>query len=318
MASPNSAMLTGDVALRLTSIDVVRGDGVALTGHGVDHLFRSGPADGEAAASIMAEVGFTATADDQAALTGIRTRPDFPAVAGLKGRRIAGGFRAALTQLQTISPAARLLRRLLWELPILVPVSGQTWLLDHPAARADIPMDLRGVDQCSGWRAGGEMLLQIAATDGVLRMPLGPPVQGPVLSPAPWAAMLPPLPPWATRRARATAVSRSETGARVEASYRDSYSDPDGVERALHEWHVGVDIDGEGRFVELQADPGRLPWRECPSAQASAAMLAGHRADEVERVIARKFKGIGTCTHLDDTLRSLTEVPDLLALLPGG
>jgi hypothetical protein len=314
MEAPSVAALTGDVALRLTSLDVVRGSRTTLNGRGVDRLFTGNDAAGRA----MAHVEFTATADDEGLLTGIETSPDFPAVAELKGRRIASGFRAALGGLTQPSPTARLLRRLLWELPILLPVSGQTWLLDHPAARADIPMDLRGVDQCSGWRAGGEMLLQIAAADGVLRMPLGPPVQSPVLAPAPWATMLPPLPPWATRRARATTVRRSETGARVEANYRDSYSDPDGIERALHEWHVSVDIDGDGRFVDLQAEPGRLPWVECPSARASAGLLVGYRAEEVETVVAKAFKGIGTCTHLDDTLRSLTEVEDLISLLPGG
>jgi hypothetical protein len=86
----------------------------------------------------------------------------------------------------------------------------------------------------------------------------------------------------------------------------------------LHEWHVSVGVDGEGRFVDIEAQPGRLPWAECPSASASAALLAGCTPDEVEPVVARAFEGIGTCTHLDDTLRSLAEVPDLLALLPGG
>jgi hypothetical protein len=179
-------------------------------------------------------------------------------------------------------------------------------------------MDLRGVDQCSGWRAGGQMLLQIAAAGGILRMPLGPQVQSRVFDPAPWTDMLPALPPWATRRARATVVRRLETGARVEVRYRDSYADPDGIERALHEWQVGIDMDPAGRFIDLRARPGRLPWAECPSAQASAAMLAGYRSEDVESVVATAFKGTGTCTHLDDTLRTLTEVPDLLALLPSG
>jgi NADH dehydrogenase FAD-containing subunit len=36
---------------------------------------------------------------------------------------------------------------------------------------------------------------------------------------------------------------------------------------------------------------------------------------DVEQMIGAGFAGISTCTHLNDTLRGLAELPDLVALL---
>jgi hypothetical protein len=192
---------------------------------------------------------------------------------------------------------------MLWDLPILVQVGSQTYLLDHPGARADPVIGLSGADQCSGWRTGGEMLTQISNANGVLRMPLTPEVADP------WE---PRLGAMATRRARTMTVAGPDP-VEVRATYRDSYADPDGVERALHEWVVEARLDDADRIAEISAAPGQLPWLECPFAGQSAARLAGLRLCDIEATVAADFAGTSTCTHLNDTLRSLTEVPDLLA-----
>jgi hypothetical protein len=264
----------------------------------------------------VGDVALVAVTDAAATLLSLETTPSSEASAALVGRRVAGGFRAALGDLRSGSARTRFLRRLLWDLPILAQVSHQTALLDHPAIDGDVRVPVAGADQCSGWRSGGEMLTRIASHDGVLRMELGPSVRQPLLPAEIWGGTLEALAPWATRRARATAVSRTAAGVEVRLWFRDSYADPDGVERALHQWWVSAVLDGRGRLTGVSGTAGQLPWLECPWAAHSALALEGLEPEAVEHAVAQDFRGIGTCTHLNDTLRTLAELPDLLGRLP--
>jgi hypothetical protein len=280
--------------VRRTSVAIDLATGV-ITGRGRDCVGLD---------DVVRDVEIRAVVDTTQHLVALETSWNAP-TDGLVGRRVASGFRAALSNLTT-TPDHRLLRRMMWDLPILVQVGSQTLLLDHPGARADPVIGLSGADQCSGWRSGGEMLTQISNANGVLRMPLTPEVSDP------WE---PRLAPMATRRARTMTVTGTDP-VEVKATYRDSYADPDGVERALHEWMVDVRLDDAVRIAEINARPGQLPWLECPFAGQSARALAGLRLSDIEAKVAADFNGTSTCTHLNDTLRSLTEVPDLLARNP--
>jgi Protein of unknown function (DUF2889) len=241
-----------------------------------------------------------------------------PTLDTLPGRRVASGFRAALAPLPDTADV-RMLRRILFDLPVAVMVAGQPALLDHPGARTDPIIDLAGTDQCSGWRRGGEMLTTIDQLGGRLRMTLGPQVDATRASApvaAGWGGDLPPVEALASRRARSLTVTAGHELSAV-VRFRDSYADPDGVERALHEWTVTASLDSStGRIVSIDADSGQLPWQECPAAGRSAATLRGVHPNEIERIVAGEFRGISTCTHLNDTLRSMAELPDLIAQLP--
>jgi hypothetical protein len=229
------------------------------------------------------------------------------------GRSAGRGFRAAVDELRHGTAADRLLRRLLWDVPILAQVAGQTALLDHDAARADLVLNRRGTDQCSGWRADGQMMQQVDGHGGVLVMPLGP--ERPAVSlAAPWLPGLAAPAPMATRRSRVLEYGPPLDGGRygVLARYCDSYGDPDGRHRALHEWSVHTDFSpADGRFGAVSVTPGRLPWVECPVAGSSAGRLTGLTPVEVDAALGSGFGGISTCTHLNDTLRSLIDVADL-------
>lgn len=235
------------------------------------------------------------------------------------GRAAGKGFRASLAPLTGAGPTARLLRRLLWDLPISMQVAGQTALLDHDAARTEVVLSRRGTDQCSGWRADGEMMRQVDRNAAVLVMPLGPTTAEESIAEH-WQPDLPALRPMATRRSRVLSVGRSDARGRrpVTVRFRDSYADPDGVSRALHEWTVRTELAGHGddvRFAAFVAEPGRLPWVECPIASTSALRLSGRAPGGVEQAVGADFLGISTCTHLNDTLRSLAGLPDLIAEL---
>jgi hypothetical protein len=230
------------------------------------------------------------------------------AFAQLVGHPTGSGFRRRLAELPRDTAELRLAHRLLDDLPIVARVAFQTTILDHPAlARPRVAMDLRGADQCEGWRADGTMLKQIAAADGILQMALTDPVDD---SDGRWVLAPTPLPPMATRRRRRVDVHERADGLDVEAHFRDSYADPDGVERGLHGYDVTARIDA-GRVASVDASGVVLPWPECWRATDSASRLVGTPLADVDTVVKAGFVGRGTCTHLNDTLRALVDVAEL-------
>lgn len=296
--------------IRASALDVIPqrplGSAAEIVGRAVD------VADGADGPTVLTTVEIAMSIDDDRTITWLSTSArDLD----LLGHGAGRGFRAALDRLRTGSAGERLLRRLLWDVPIMAQVAGQTALLDHDAARADLVLSRHGTDQCSGWRADGEMIRQVDDNGGVLVMPLGPEREAPSIA-APWLPDLAPPAPMATRRSRVL-----ECGAPVGpgsnpivARFCDSYADPDGTHRALHEWVVHTDYArADDRFGAVSVDAGRLPWVECPVAGSSAGRLDGLSPAEVDQALGSGFGGISTCTHLNDTLRSLVDVPDLVA-----
>jgi len=92
--------------------------------------------------------------------------------------------------------------------------------------------------------------------------------------------------------------------------------DANGCETVVHEYGISASIDLETmQFNACDASVGALPWVECPVAAASAGRLVGAPADGLRTWVRNTFLGPTTCTHLNDTLRSLEDVPALLASL---
>ena len=65
----------------------------------------------------------------------------------------------------------------------------------------------------------------------------------------------------------------------------------------------------------IQAAARVLPWIECPGALASVRDTVGLRLGELRRRVRNEFVGTSTCTHLNDTLRSIGDVDHLLTLI---
>jgi hypothetical protein len=236
-------------------------------------------------------------------------------VSSLIGTSAVKGLRRRLAGLLDAGDGGRALRRLLWDLPMGLRVSSQAMLLDHPAITPPPPMGVHeaGVDQCAGWQRGGEMLRLIESSGGALPMQLSDEVVGDDhlghLGP-------PALPALATRRRRLLRVDRADGVLRVHARHRDSYADPDGVERALHHWVVDVIAGAEDQVITaVSVRSLALPWRECPSAAGSGQRLVGRSFTELEELVPAEFTGTSTCTHLNDTYVSLAGVPELLVEL---
>jgi hypothetical protein len=98
--------------------------------------------------------------------------------------------------------------------------------------------------------------------------------------------------------------------------FRDSWVDADGRETIVHEYTVRAAIDPAAlRFERIEAEAHVLPWIECEDAVASAKRLVGHPVASLRPHVRSDFTGPSTCTHLNDTLRSLEDVASLAAAL---
>ena len=232
---------------------------------------------------------------------------------GLLGASAYRGFRRRLDVLATGDAEELALRRLLWDLPLTIMIGMQPRIIEHPLVpvRAAMPNPPPGVDQCAGWVAGGQMLQLIEATDGRLRMTPSPVLVGGdhLGDPEPTV-----LPPFSTRRRRRLRVGLEDGVLVISDVHRDSFADPEGVERVLHNWIVSATADPDDLVIEsVEVSSGALPWVECPTAAGSGGRLVGRRFDELEALITTEFTGITTCTHLNDTLLTMAAVPELLA-----
>jgi Protein of unknown function (DUF2889) len=98
----------------------------------------------------------------------------------------------------------------------------------------------------------------------------------------------------------------------VQAMFRDSHRAEDGLETVLHEYSVEASVDSRTMEVlDCRATPRSLPWTECPQAADSARRLTGERVDGLRSFVRENLTGTTTCTHLNDLLRSLTDVAAL-------
>jgi hypothetical protein len=247
----------------------------------------------------------------------ISAEPSHPGLAALTGVRVASGFRQAVDVALPGERTSRSVRfQLLDDLPTALLVSGyavQAGALIGPTAMAST---LERADLCSGWAVGATMMSAIRR-EAIMPTPRGP--AAPFLRSAQdedgWHEFGS-LPPHGMRRHRRLDVWRQDGVAIAEGFFRDSHMNGGRVETVLHEYTVHAVFDpGTGRFLSCTADVGALPWPECPAAAASAARLAGAPADGLRGWVRGTFVGTTTCTHLNDTLRSLEDVGYLAGLV---
>ncbi len=273
-------------------------------------------------------------------LLSLETTPEVPALAALVGLRTSSGFRARLDE---VAPSERdansLLYLLLDDLPGASLVSGYAMQRGEEGQRkeggtAAAPLISAGMvraDICAGWANDATIMVTIR-DKGVIPTPAGPPAPTLELAddPLAWHEMGP-LPPHGMRRRRRLDIVAPTGDARylpgpgtaggrweLDAHFRDSYVDHAGAESVLHEYTVIGEIDAaERRVAQLAATARVLPWIECPGAVASASRLTGMPLAGLRPWVRQELVGVSTCTHLNDTLRSLADVDALLEHLAG-
>lgn len=156
--------------------------------------------------------------------------------------------------------------------------------------------------------------------DGTAPPVTGPPAPDLDSGPDPLAwHQLPVLPPGDVRRRRRMDLASDGEIFLVNAMFRDSYRDDDGDESVIHEYGLEARIRCDGlQVLELRPEARVLPWRECPVAQGSAQRLVGLPLGSLRAYVRKTLTGTSTCTHLNDLLRSLDDVPALVRALKNG
>lgn len=306
---------------RTTAIDQHRGDPgapqrVVATGRDLRTT-----ADG--GAEVLDGARFEARIDPDTTVGAIESDPPVPELTGLVGHSARHRVRGRIDGLlPDHAERASVLHQLLDDLPMAWLISSYGSSREQPDFRLPLERAEAMQDLCAGWEAGGTMLATLRGT-GRFPIPVGPPA--PDLSdpddPLAWHD-LPALPPRSVRRRRRLDVWAGPTGdLEVDAHFRDSHVDADGVEDVLHEYTVRATVDPASLRVRTAAAEARvLPWPECPGALASAGRIEGQRLTALRMAVTVRFTGTSTCTHLNDTLRSLAGVVALAPAVdaPGG
>lgn len=234
----------------------------------------------------------------------MRTVPavDLPAV----GASATHGFRdlvAAHVQ------EGSLLAAVLDDVPAAVIIST-AGLPDGLEMERDVPLDV-----CAGWATGGTLARIVLTTGRRPHIPRA--VAPPIADPRDPLAVheLPPIGPGHVRRLRYFDVVLDErrTSARIVGGFRDIAVQPGAPATVVHEYELELVVDAaDGLIRAVAATPNVLPGPECPDAVASAQHVVGLRLASLRSVVARDFRGLSTCTHLNDQLRFSGDAGGLL------
>jgi hypothetical protein len=127
------------------------------------------------------------------------------------------------------------------------------------------------------------------------------------------------MPEVAMRRARRMDVWREDDVYRIDAHFRDSCSDPELREVAVHEYTIQATVDTVDRIlVDVSATPRVLPYAECSAAAPNVGRLVGRSLADLRVGVLEELRGVDCCTHLNDALRALADVTALLGALESG
>jgi hypothetical protein len=168
---------------------------------------------------------------------------------------------------------------------------------------------------CSGFRPGASSL-QI---DGTTAMSVLSKTQVPNLAhpsdPLGWHQLTEQTGP-AGRRARRTDVWLEDGRVQVDLGFQDSFTQPEGGRIAVHEYYVRATADPVTfELTSIEVDPRVLPFRECPAASRNAQRMVGQRLSGFRLGVVPTLPGTLGCTHLNDVLRSMEDIPGLAAAL---
>jgi len=226
----------------------------------------------------------------------------------LLGERAGPGLRRAV--MAVVEEPTSLLATVLMDLPIAGALSSYArlqagrWAGKPPATLVDEERTRAFVDSCAGWADDGPVVTAVRA--GTYTQPAAPaPV--PVEDLSGWHD-LGDLPVGWIQRRRRIDVARGDGSVTVDAAFRDTWSAPDGVHAALHEWELRIDVDGthdDATVTRVVATPRSLPFDVCPTVGANVDRLIGTRIADLRSRTRDQLGGPDGCTHLNDLLAAV-------------
>jgi hypothetical protein len=277
------------------------------------------PPDGSAPVVLAEDVVDVGAAQDRT-IEDISAEPARPHLTGLVGTRGGGRLRGRLAEVVPDEIAAGTpLALLLDDLAGATLIAGfayRQWTTEWMSARPGAPAPRRRMEGiCAGFRPGSTAL----DSDGVGRdihdvrpvRPLPDPAD-----PLGWHPLAE-IREVSMRRARRIDVWKDDQGLlRVDSMFQDTSTVPGGGRVAVHEYRLEATIDpADGVLLSATADPRVLPYLECPTAVPASRLVEGTPVAELRSVVLERLKGTVGCTHLNDALRALAEVPVLAAPL---
>jgi hypothetical protein len=305
---------------RTTTMDFTWPDG--LTGNTVlDGRARDLRTDADGAATVLAEARLRMVTDPDRVIAEIGSAPKLPRLRELAGQSAMSGFRRRLaaTGAAGAAVAGSPLYQLLDDVPGATLVSGAAWQrwydMDvYRQIKADVSRRVM-TDVCTGYQQGSTAL----QADGTLRwrQDRQPAVDiDAVDDDLAWHAH--PSPEGVTmRRARRIDVWADGPVIFVDAFFQDSSTLPEGGRQAIHEYTLTAAADLETGTVRAITPVARvLPYDECPLAVGNVAALTGLPLADLRGAVLERLRGPLGCTHLNDMLRALADVPALARQLP--
>lgn len=306
---------------RTSSVDVTWPDGVMgkRVLHGRARDLRT---DAEGNAAVLAEATMEATLDPERKILALAASPAPPRLQELVGERGGGHLRMVMGEvLPELIERADPLYLLLDDISGISLISVWAWSLWHPewleairGPNAAAEMIEQKTDVCWGLQRGHSGLDpdrrgDVGTADGgELRNPTDP---------AGWHDF-PELSGVTMRRARRIDVWREDGVIRIDSAFQDSAPRPDGTRAALHEYRLEATVDAATlALLSLEPEPRVLPFGECPGAVHNARALAGSPLPAIRDTVLSQLRGPRGCTHLNDALRALADVPRLVEQLAG-
>jgi hypothetical protein len=304
-------------ARRTSSIDVSWPDGRAgnssMIGRARDIVT---PISGGAPV-ILAEDAFEVWLQPDRCIASIEATPKRPALSRLVGSRGGGGLRQAL---EAAVPEER--RRSTPLYLILDDLSGTSlvsgwawsqwdaeWLTTARSALKDFDLEKAfrsRVGICAGFAEGSSGLDPHTDRSGTPAPDLRNPDD-----PEGWHLFTDQAGAVGMRRARRIDVRLDERIV-IDAAFQDSATTPSGGRAVVHEYTLSATADAQSlRVLSVEAEPRVLPFVECPSATANLSRLLVTPLPELREKVLAELRGTVGCTHLNDALRALAEVPAL-------
>lgn len=326
-ANPAPARVAGSVR-RTTSIDVSWPDGVEgqrlLIGAARDFWTPVAGEDG----LTLAEARFEVRMTEDKTITAITADPAPEGLQRLVGARAGGHLRMLLREVMPdLAARAHPLYLVLDDLSGTALVSAFAWsqwfpdwaerLRQRLGAEQHAQLMAQRVNVCWGLAEGNSGVqpdgppLDVASADaGDVRNPLDP--QG-------WHA-LSDREGAGFRRARRIDVTRDEAAGviRIDSAFQDSATRPEGGRVAIHEYNLRATADiATLEVLAMEPEARILPFFECPGAIHNTQRLVGRNLAEIRDEVLAQLRGPEGCTHLNDALRALADVPELAGRIGG-
>ncbi|GGC08275.1 hypothetical protein GCM10011494_28660 [Novosphingobium endophyticum] len=313
-----------DSVRRTSSIDVSWPEGIEkdrlLIGRARDLLT---PASG-LPPRVLAEGRFEALLAEDKTITAIRADAPAPDLSHLVGERGGGHLRMVLREtMPRLVADCDPLYLVLDDISGSALVSAFAWSQWYPdwaakfrermGAEEHDRLLAQRVNVCWGLREGNSgvtgTLKNVADADaGDLRNPADP--EG-------WHQLADADGP-GFRRARRIDVTHDDAAGviRIDSAFQDSAKRRERGRVAIHEYRLRATADIRTlEILTLEPEARILPFSECPGAIGNTARLLGKRLPDIRDEVLSLLRGSEGCTHLNDALRALADVPKLVSCL---